>query len=161
MCLTTGRSAQLKSGRTAVAQLQTFALVLHLQKIRLSGGEAMYPKKSYLILLLTCILCITSCAKIIQVEVRDIGNREFVVSAHERVWRKGVCISSVILQKDDKIIWVAGIDRGSKVCVDHIQYPSVPLGFTVNRNVEAVKGGVYVVSVLSEAGMGSARFELK
>jgi hypothetical protein len=121
----------------------------------------MYSKKSYLILSFTCILCITSCAKIIEVDVRDIGGRAFVVSAHEKVWRRGVCISSVILQKSDKIIWVAGIGRESNVCVDHIQYPDVPLGFTVKKNVEAVRDGSYIVSVLSEAGIGSARFELK
>jgi hypothetical protein len=143
------------------AQLQTFALLLHLQKPPVPAGETMYLEKPYLLALFACLLCLTSCAKIIEVDVLDIGDGGFIISAREKVWRKGVCIGRVIIQKSGNIIWNAGIDRGSTVCVDRIRYPGVPLGFTVNKNVKIAEAGIYDVSVLSEAGIGGARFEIK
>lgn len=121
----------------------------------------MYSRNSYLISLFSCLLFLTACAKVIEVTVRDIDGKNFVISTHDKFWRKGVCIGSVIVQRDRKTIWVAGINPGSKVCLDSIRYPRASPDYTVSKNRDIVKTGIYSVSVFSDAGDGSADFEIK
>ena len=121
----------------------------------------MYSRKSYLIPLLSCLLFLTACAKVIEVTVRDIDGKSFAISTHDKFWRKGVCIASVIVQRGGKTVWVAGVDSASRVCLDSIRYPRASPDFTVSKSLDIAKTGIYSVSVFSDAGDGSSNFEIK
>lgn len=121
----------------------------------------MYSRKSYLISLSSCLLFVTACAKIIEVNVCDIDGRDFVISAHDKFRGKGVCIGSVIVQRDRETVWVASIKNGSNACLDSIRYPRPSPEFTFRKSPDIVKNGVYSVSVFRDAGDGSANFVIK
>jgi hypothetical protein len=114
-----------------------------------------------LILSFSITLCLASCAKVIKVDIQEVGEKSFVIRAHDAFWRKRVCIDFVSIQKGADIFWIARKDRKSRVCADSIHYPNVPLGFQVGKSLTISRPGIYGVSVFSDAGDGSAKLDLK
>lgn len=92
----------------------------------------MFSRILLLILSFSITLCLASCAKVIKVDIQEVGEKSFVIRAHDAFWRKRVCIDFVSIQKSADIFGLR-----AKIA----NHAFVPIVFTIQMYRLASKSG--------------------
>jgi hypothetical protein len=76
----------------------------------------MFSRILLLILSLSITLYLASCAKVMKVDIQEVGEKSFVIRAHDAFWRKRVCIDFISIKRHKYILDCAQRSQIMRLC---------------------------------------------